>query len=185
MKKIFIFFLLSLVFLNGQALAQKLVYYADQAKPPLVDREPPFETSRRQVQKSFYYLNIRYPYQKKGEELKEGMRWKFSVGNESDGFILYQVGKIALTSNGKRLRVVPSFYNENLKKREAGWKALSRYSIRMPSHLHRAVTVHCLDCQGQHENLKLEVAVVVTSPEKKEIVEEAVDLYRGYYKVHS
>ncbi len=160
----------------------KPVYYSDQSNPPEVQREPPFESTRRQIKKDFYYLNIRYPRQGIKDADPAALSMKFSVGNESDDFILVQVARLRVSAKGKPVKVMPVFYNETAGKTEKGWNALEKYTQRVPSHEHRTVEVDFLPETLKDKELLLELAVLVTSPEKKDIAQAEIKLYRGYYK---
>lgn len=164
------------------SFTSKQVYYADQPNPPQVMREPPFESTRRQVKKDFYYLNIRYPRQGIKDQDSSVLTMKFSVGNECDDLILFQVARLRVSAKGKPVKLQPVFYNESSQRTEKGWAALEKYTFRVPSHEHRTVEVDFLPESLKHKELFLEMAVLVTSPDKKDMTRQEIKLYRGHYQ---
>lgn len=174
MKKTLILFLafFTLSVLNAQAA----VYYSDQENPPTTDREPPFAITRKHWENHKTYLNIRFPY-----ETKEGVVFLFSMGNELETLMTYQVKKLELKYGNKKLDLLPSYYNYDLKKQESGMKNLLKYKHPMPPNLHRRVQVICKECEPSMKELTLELEIEVLYDDQKDLITDKIELFQGTY----
>ena len=181
MRKITLLLIIFLLSFPAFSFAAKQIYFSDKPNPPETRREPPFESTRKQIKKEFYYLNIRYPRQGTNPADAAALSMKFSVGNECDDMIVFQVARLKVSAKGKPVKILPVFYNENAGIVEKGWGALQKYSQPVPSHEHRTVEVFFLPESLNSKELLLEIAVLVTSPSKKDMAKQEIQLYRGYY----
>lgn len=178
-RVLFIFFAFLLTTLAATFAGESLVYYADQPSPPRTLREPPYPHTRMQVQKEFYYWNIRYPYQRPG---KNGLSMKFSLGNETAKIIFFQVLALEITRGKETMKLIPFYFDQDAGEKRSGMEALKKYRHRMIPNLHREVEIEILEFHEESpENLNLRIDIAVTREDKTDILHQQITLYPGFY----